>query len=260
MTRRRRRSSRASRCGWSSSWPTAGPRSSRSQPAVRDQVDGSLADARRTTGWDGLRRRAARVPRRVLGRAPTSSSTATPSSSRRVRFALFHVLQAGARAEGGDPGQGLTGPGYDGHAFWDTESLRAAGADLHGARRGARDALRWRHCDARPRARRARGSSGCAGAAFPWRTIHGEECSGYWPAGTAAFHINADIADAVVRYVGATGDDGLRARGRASSCWWRPRACGARSATTTARRASASTASPGPTSTAPSPTTTSTRT
>ena len=51
-----------------------------------------------------------------------------------------------------------------------------------------------------------RANSGLKGAAFPWRTIRGEECSGYWPAGTAAFHINADIADAVRRYVGATGD------------------------------------------------------
>src|SRR6201999_3732750 len=45
------------------------------------------------------------------------------------------------------------------------------------------------------------------GAAFPWRTIHGEECSAYWPAGTAAFHVNADIADAVIRYLSATGDE-----------------------------------------------------
>lgn len=44
------------------------------------------------------------------------------------------------------------------------------------------------------------------GAAFPWRTIRGQECSGYWPAGTAAVHIAADIADAVIRYVNATGD------------------------------------------------------
>ena len=44
------------------------------------------------------------------------------------------------------------------------------------------------------------------GASFPWRTIRGEECSGYWPAGTAAFHVNADIADAVRRYVAATDD------------------------------------------------------
>jgi alpha,alpha-trehalose phosphorylase len=48
---------------------------------------------------------------------------------------------------------------------------------------------------------------GLRGAAFPWRTIRGQECSGYWPAGTAAFHVNADIADAVIRYVMATEDD-----------------------------------------------------
>src|SRR5205807_4328738 len=67
------------------------------------------------------------------------------------------------------------------------------------------DALRWRHSIldlARARAR----DLGLKGAAFPWRTIRGEECSGYWPASTAAFHVNADIADAVLRYVSATGD------------------------------------------------------
>jgi alpha,alpha-trehalose phosphorylase len=55
---------------------------------------------------------------------------------------------------------------------------------------------------ARARARELR----IGGATFPWRTISGKECSGYWPAGTAAFHINADIADAVRRYIAATGD------------------------------------------------------
>ena len=48
---------------------------------------------------------------------------------------------------------------------------------------------------------------GLEGAAFPWRTIRGRESSGYWPAGTAAFHVNADIADAVVRYLDATQDE-----------------------------------------------------
>jgi alpha,alpha-trehalose phosphorylase len=48
---------------------------------------------------------------------------------------------------------------------------------------------------------------GLEGVTFPWRTIRGQECSGYWPAGTAAFHINADIADAVRRYVAATEDE-----------------------------------------------------
>jgi alpha,alpha-trehalose phosphorylase len=66
--------------------------------------------------------------------------------------------------------------------------------------------LRWRHSTiglARDRARVLR----LAGANFPWRTIRGEECSAYWPAGTAAFHVNADIADAARRYVWATEDD-----------------------------------------------------
>src|SRR5439155_17862384 len=56
---------------------------------------------------------------------------------------------------------------------------------------------------ARERARQL----GLEGAVFPWRTIRGQETSGYWPAGTAAFHIAADIADAVARYRAATDDD-----------------------------------------------------
>src|SRR5262249_834611 len=66
-------------------------------------------------------------------------------------------------------------------------------------------ALGWRHKTlglAKDRAREL----GLAGASFPWRTISGKECSGYWPAGTAAFHANAAIADAVIRYAEATGD------------------------------------------------------
>ena len=66
----------------------------------------------------------------------------------------------------------------------------------------ADEALRWRH--ATLDLARARASElGLRGAAFPWRTIHGEECSGYWPAGTAAFHVNADIAGAVYRLRGS---------------------------------------------------------
>jgi alpha,alpha-trehalose phosphorylase len=68
------------------------------------------------------------------------------------------------------------------------------------------EALRWRH-ETLPAARARARQIGLRGAAFPWRTIDGSECSGYWPAGTAAFHINADIAYAVVRYVSATGDE-----------------------------------------------------
>jgi trehalose/maltose hydrolase-like predicted phosphorylase len=123
-----------------------------------------------------------------------------------VRFALFHVLQAGARAENrAIPAKGLTGPGYDGHAFWDTETfVLAMGSFI--APKAAASALRWRHSTLPLALDRAR-QLGLAGAAFPWRTIAGQECSGYWPAGTAAFHVNADIAIAAVRYVDATGDE-----------------------------------------------------
>ena len=122
-----------------------------------------------------------------------------------MHFALFHVLQAGARAEGrAIPAKGLTGPGYDGHSFWDSEAYVlpvltyvAPGAAAH--------ALHWRHSTLPKATGRAR-QLGLRGAAFPWRTIAGEACSGYWPAGTAAFHVSAGIADAVIRYVQATGD------------------------------------------------------
>ena len=71
--------------------------------------------------------------------------------------------------------------------------------------RAAADALRWRHSILDLARKRAQ-LLGLKGAAFPWRTIQGEECSGYWPASTAAFHINADIAYAVTHYVWCTND------------------------------------------------------
>jgi alpha,alpha-trehalose phosphorylase len=122
-----------------------------------------------------------------------------------VRFGLFHILQAGARAEYRPiAAKGLTGSGYDGHTFWDTETY-VLPVLMYTQPSAAADALRWRHL-VLDEARRHAADLGLAGAAFPWRTIRGQETSGYWPAGTAAFHINADIADAVSRYVDATED------------------------------------------------------
>jgi alpha,alpha-trehalose phosphorylase len=123
-----------------------------------------------------------------------------------VRFALFHVLQASARAEDRPiAAKGLTGPGYDGHVFWDTETF-VLPVLTYTAPQTVASALRWRHAILSLAQDRAR-LLGLKGAAFPWRTIRGQECSGYWPASTAAFHINADIADAVVRYQEATEDE-----------------------------------------------------
>jgi alpha,alpha-trehalose phosphorylase len=176
----------------------------RSQTSVGAQVRGSLAEARHT-GWDGLcaAQRAylddfwSRADVEIEGDAELQQA---------VRFCLFHVLQAGARAElRAIAAKGLTGPGYDGHAFWDTESF-VLPVLTYTARDAARDALRWR-CNTIGLARERARQLGLAGAAFPWRTIAGRECSGYWPASTAAFHVNADIADAVVRYQHVAADE-----------------------------------------------------
>ena len=125
-----------------------------------------------------------------------------------VRFGLFHVLQASARAERrAIPGKGLTGNGYDGHAFWDTEGY-VLPVLTYTKPSAAADALRWRATTLELSKERA-AQLDLKGAAFPWRTIRGEECSAYWPAGTAAWHVNADIAMAFERYRLVTGDDSL---------------------------------------------------
>jgi alpha,alpha-trehalose phosphorylase len=175
----------------------------RSLPALRDQVAAALAAAGQA-GWEGLLADQRRYLEDFWARADVELS-GDSELQQAVRFALFHILQAGARAERrAIPAKGLTGSGYDGHSFWDTETF-VLPVLIHTAPSAAADCLRWRHSTIPTAAQRAR-ELGLAGAAFPWRTIQGEECSGYWPAGIAAFHVNADIADAVIRYVDATGE------------------------------------------------------
>ncbi len=181
--------------GWSST---------RSEPALRDQVAAALTGAR-TAGWDELLA-AQRSYLDDFWEGADVEVDGDPVLQQAVRFGLFHVMQASARTERRAlSSKGLTGPGYDGHAFWDTEGfvLPVLAATIPLA---ARDALLWRYSTLDTARERAR-TLGLHGAAFPWRTIAGEECSGYWPAGTAAFHVNADIAFAVERYLAATGDD-----------------------------------------------------
>jgi alpha,alpha-trehalose phosphorylase len=176
---------------------------SRSLPALRDQVGAALASAR-LDGWEGL----LEAQREYLDAFWDHSDVKVEGDQevqQAVRFGLFHTLQAGARAEKRPIGsKGLSGPGYDGHTFWDAETF-VLPALTYTQPAAAADVLRWRHSTldlARERAQ----TLGLQGAAFPWRTIRGQECSAYWPAGTAGFHIGADIADAVRRYVQATGD------------------------------------------------------
>jgi alpha,alpha-trehalose phosphorylase len=181
--------------GWSSQRSTA---------ALRDQVAAALAEARRT-GWEGLLGGQRAYLDDFWDRADVELD-GDAELQQALRFALFHTLQAGARGERrAIAAKGLTGPGYNGHAFWDTETF-VLPVLTYTAPDAARDALRWRHATLGLACERAQ-QLGLAGAAFPWRTIAGQECSSYWPAGTAAFHVNADIADAVGRYQAATGDE-----------------------------------------------------
>jgi alpha,alpha-trehalose phosphorylase len=122
-----------------------------------------------------------------------------------IRVNLFHILQASARAEtNGVAAKGLTGQAYEGQYFWDTE-IYLFPFLIYTSPRIAKNLLRFRYGmldHARARAREL----GHRGALFPWRTISGEEASAYYAAGTAQYHINADIMYALRKYVNATGD------------------------------------------------------
>jgi alpha,alpha-trehalose phosphorylase len=122
-----------------------------------------------------------------------------------IRFNLFHILQASARSEdAGVPAKSLTGQAYEGHYFWDTE-IYVLPFLIYTSPRIAKNLLTFRY-KMLPQARARARELGHRGAMFPWRTISGEEASAYYAAGTAQYHINADIMYALRKYVQATGD------------------------------------------------------
>lgn len=178
--------------------------SRRTLPAVRDQVDAAIAAAV-LMGWDKLVQEQKAFLDEFWDGADVRVE-GDPVLQQAVRFGLFHVLQSGARNQRrAIAAKGLTGPGYDGHVFWDNESfvLPVLSATVPWA---AAEALRWRQSTMDLAHQRAR-LLNLAGVAFPWRTIHGQECSAYWPASTAAFHVNADVSVAALRHYWWTGDD-----------------------------------------------------
>jgi alpha,alpha-trehalose phosphorylase len=135
-----------------------------------------------------------------------------PELQQAVRWNLFMLAQAAARADSqGVPAKGVTGSGYSGHYFWDTEvyvmPFLTYTTPLFG-----RNALKMRE-RMLPAARRRARQLNEGGALFPWRTISGEEASAYYAAGTAQYHINADVTYALAKYVQATGDTDFLARG-----------------------------------------------
>ncbi len=142
---------------------------------------------------------------KVYGNPYDSDVTRTLELQQAIRFNLFQILQASGRVEGtGVPAKGLSGQAYEGQYFWDTE-IYLLPFLIYTAPRTARNLLKFRYKildKARQRARELNQK----GALFPWRTINGEEASAYYAAGTAQYHINADIVYAIKKYVEVTGD------------------------------------------------------
>jgi alpha,alpha-trehalose phosphorylase len=183
--------------------------SSRSEPAAElaDRCERTLDRAVRD-GFGALRRAQRAQLDHFWDRADVRVDTGAAESQRTqqaIRWNLFQVAQATWRAEGaGVPAKGLTGQAYEGHYFWDTEIYLMPFLS-YTQPRIARNLLRFRH-SMLPRARERARDLGQRGAMFPWRTINGEEASAYYQAGTAQYHINADIAYAIRRYVNVRGD------------------------------------------------------
>jgi alpha,alpha-trehalose phosphorylase len=135
-----------------------------------------------------------------------------PELQQATRWNLFQLAQATARTDGGGvAAKGVSGSGYGGHYFWDSE-IYVMPFLSYTAPIVARNVLRFRQrmLDA---ARSRALEMNQRGALFPWRTINGQESSAYYAAGTAQYHIDADISYALCQYVAATGDTDFLARG-----------------------------------------------
>lgn len=123
-----------------------------------------------------------------------------------LRYNLYQLLQSAGKDDISNiAAKGLSGEGYEGHYFWDTEIyilpfFNLCNPDL------AKKLLKYRYSILDNARTRAIEMGHKKGAAFPWRTIAGRECSGYFPAGTAQYHINGDIAYSYIQHFLVTKD------------------------------------------------------
>lgn len=123
-----------------------------------------------------------------------------------IRFNLFQLLQSVGRDSATSiPSKGLSGEGYGGHYFWESEAYIAP-VFMFSKDDIARKMLEYRYTILDKAREQARLMGHEKGALYSWRSIDGEESSAYFPAGSAQYHINGDIAFAIVRYLDATED------------------------------------------------------
>lgn len=177
-----------------------------SQTLVADA--GALAGTALTDGFE-----AATAAQRVLldtfWAGAELAITGEPRLAATLRANLFHLFaSAGRDGRSSAAAKGLTGEGYEGHYFWDTEAfmlpvLSVLAPDI------ARAMLVYRAGTLDAAFANARALDHKQGALYAWRTIEGRECSAHYPSGSAQYHINAAIAFAIGAYVDATGDEGF---------------------------------------------------
>jgi alpha,alpha-trehalose phosphorylase len=123
-----------------------------------------------------------------------------------LRFNLFHLVQSVGKDQWSNiSAKGLSGEGYEGHYFWDTE-IYIFPFFLFTNPKLAKTLLNYRFNILEFARKRARQMGHPIGALYPWRTIAGDECSPFFPAGTAQYHINVDIAYSIIQYYKVTDD------------------------------------------------------
>ncbi len=123
-----------------------------------------------------------------------------------LKYSLFQLVQSASKDEFGNVApKGLSGEGYEGQYFWDSEMYVQPFFTVTNPQ-VTRNLISNRYEMLGMAKEHARVLGHQSGALYPWRTIMGKECSGYFPAGSAQYHINGDIAYAIVAYYLATGD------------------------------------------------------
>jgi alpha,alpha-trehalose phosphorylase len=132
--------------------------------------------------------------------------TGDPDIDIAMRFNLYQLDQSVSKDKFGNISpKGLSGEGYEGHYFWDTEMYILPYFTITNPSI-AKNLIEHRHTTLDMARENAKKLGHAKGALYPWRTIMGRECSGYFPAGSAQYHINGDIAYAIVAYYLATKD------------------------------------------------------
>lgn len=123
-----------------------------------------------------------------------------------IRFNVYQLLQSIGRDNYSNiAAKGLSGEGYEGHYFWDTE-IYIFPVFLMTYPELAKQLLLYRYSILENAKNRAKEMGHKQGALYPWRTISGTECSAFFPAGTAQYHISADIAYSYIQYYLVTED------------------------------------------------------